>query len=725
MSIIPWLCWIAPFIGFIVTPLIGKKIGRVRDYIEPVFTLISAFCATTLISAIIDGKVIHEEIPWIEELGINIGILIDPLSVIMANVVTWIGFLIMVYSIEYMKDDPSVNRFWTMMNLFVGGMLLLILSDNFVQMFIGWELVGVASFSLIGFYYRDEREYWIENYPPSHCSMKAFVITKIGDLLMLIGALIIYTHSGTLNFVKLAEDLSWVGSLARSGLLLPTLLFLLCGPLGKSAQFPFHEWLPEAMAGPTPVSALIHAATMVKAGVYFIARILPILHYAYWELGYADILLFFYIVAFIGAFTTFLAGSQAIVAKELKKILAYSTISQIGYMMLGLGVAGLLEEYIVGLAAAIFHLISHAVFKALLFLSAGAVIHSVETKYVTEMGGLRRYMRITFYCMLIGAMALAGLPPLSGFWSKDAILLSTALSGRALLLLLGLATAGVTMFYSLRMIGLIFFGEESEHIKEIKSEGHHIHEVNPIMWIPYCVMSILTIIIGIIGPFLEGELHNILALNVVSYTHSYTELVVIRGATELEGELWHILVPLLSIIMLIVGGVPSYIIYIDNRLRPEQIVESSALLKAIYKFLVMRWYINPVYYAVFVDGLINVSTNIYNYLERSLNGFNSVFVKFFTSLALLMFSDIEQRILEGFNASLVQFFKGSSSALFSYMELITLEGFNMNLARFFRTSSQLLRRIQTGILSYNIIEIVIGMLILILFTIFGLLMGGA
>jgi len=702
MSVIPWLCWIAPFVGFAITPLIGRRLGKIGNYIEPVFALISALCATTMIAnVIILGNLIHEEIPWIESLGIGFGVLLDPLSIIMANVVSWIGFLIMVYSIKYMEEDVSISRFWALMNLFIGGMLLLVLADNFIQMFIGWEIVGVASYSLIGYYYRDEREYWIESYPPSHCSMKAFVITKIGDLLMLAGMLLIFLYSGTFSFIELAENLNWVGRLAKVGLLLPTLFLLLCGPLGKSAQFPFHEWLPEAMAGPTPVSALIHAATMVKAGVYFVARILPILHYAAWELGYSDVMNFFYVVAFVGAFTTFLAGSQAIVAKELKKILAYSTISQIGYMMLGLGVAGLIRNYILGLSAVVFHLISHALFKALLFLSAGAVIHATETRYVSDMGGLRKYMPITFYCMVIGAMALAGIPPLSGFWSKDAILLSTAISGRPILLILGLVTAGVTVFYSLRMIGLIFFGRESEHIRWLEAEGHHIHEAHYIMWLPYAIMATLTIIIGAIGPFLEEKLHEVLSINVLSYTHFIMESSNVRPIITPMHEIglpWHIIVPLFSIIMIAIGGAPSYMIYIARKIDPELVVGRSSLLRAIYKFLIMRWYINPVYYIVFVNGLISFSRSAYKYIEIS--------------------------ILEQFNAIFVNFFKRLSDAFFDYVELSIFEKFNISLARLFKVFSRILRRVQTGVLSYNIVEMVIGMLLLILIAMLFIL-GGA
>jgi len=701
MNALPWLCWSVPFIGFFMTAIAGKRIKRIAGLIEPSFAFISAICAILMGFQVFEGGIIHEKVPWIPVLNVNIGVLVDPLSAIMANIVAWIGLLIMIYSVKYMEGDPSVMRFWALMNLFIGSMLLLVLSDNFIQMFVGWELVGVASFSLIGYYYRDEPENWVLNYPPSHCAMKAFVVTKVGDLMMLAGALLIYIYAGTLDFMELANRTDWVGLLSSKGLLLPALLLLLGGPLGKSAQFPFHEWLPEAMAGPTPVSALIHAATMVKAGVYFIARILPILHYVAWTMGYGEVFTFFYVVAIIGAFTTFLAGTQAMVAKELKRILAYSTISQIGYMMLGLGVAGLIKDYVLGLAAAIFHLMSHAVFKALLFLSAGSVIHVAETKNVYEMGGLRRYMPITFYSMLIGALALAGVPPLSGFWSKDAVLLACALSGKIVPLILGLATAGVTMFYSLRMIGLIFLGNKSEHLKGLEEEGHHLHEVHPVMWVPYAILAGLSIAIGISGPFLEKFLHHMLALNLLSQRGAYLELSIgwsIKELTESEGSMmWHVIMPGLSVAMLLLGAVPAYILYVTRSTSPEKLVRENSLLSSLYQFLRMRWYINPMYYAVFVDGLIGLSRGVYAY--------------------------IEDMILEGFNNKFAESFKAVSLSFFHYLEKYTFEGFNNLIVVFFKAASSMLRKAQTGLISINVIEMVIGMLLLTLLML-GFVIGG-
>ncbi len=686
MLLAAWLCWSVPLIGFFIAPLVRKLDGKLRDVIEVSFSFFAAICASMLLPVVIHGEVIHESYTWIPEFDAGIGVLVDPLSAIMANVVAWIGFLIMVYSIKYMEGDPGIPRFWALMNFFISGMLLLVLADNFLQMFVGWEMVGVASYTLIGYYYRDEKEYWVLNYPPTHCSMKAFVITKIGDLLMLSGALLIYAHSGTFSFLKWASDYTWARELSQMGLLLPTLLLLLGGPLGKSAQFPFHEWLPEAMAGPTPVSALIHAATMVKAGVYFVARILPIMHYAAWELGYHEVVIFFEAVALIGAFTAFLAGTQAMVARELKRILAYSTISQIGYMMLGLGCAGMIRDYALGLTAGILHLMSHATFKAPLFLTAGAVIHACETKDVYEMGGLRRQMPITFLCMLLGAMALAGVPPLSGFWSKDAVLATCAAAGAWLPLTLGILTAAVTMFYSLRMIGLIFFGEKSAHLRRLESHGHSVHEAHPLMWIPYAILIGMTCLIGLSAPFLEGILHHALAVNVLTVTRGqlYSAMQTVEHNVQ---STWHLLIPAFSLIALVVGGIPSYYLYVSRKLSPVAIVDRNIIMRAFYVFLRKRWFINPFYYAVFVEGLIKAARATYAIVEIG--------------------------IIERFNRVFANLVKEAANAAFSYIEQLTFEGFNFTMAIIFESLSRALRKIQTGLLSYNIAEIIIGLILLI------------
>ncbi|MBI3841508.1 MAG: NADH-quinone oxidoreductase subunit L, partial [Thaumarchaeota archaeon] len=417
-----WLIFILPFVGSLVTVALRRG-GRLANYVAVGFSFVSASFALSMLLPILTGdsssvldSVIPQSVPWISGLNLAVGVLSDPYTAILTNVVAWVSFLIMVYSLEYMKDDPGSNRYFFFVSLFVGSMQLIVLSDNLLSLFIGWEMVGLCSYALIGHYWKDETKDWVgtpgekalgedQSYSPSHAGMKAFVMTRVGDVAMLAGILILFLYAGTFNYRQLAATSgSWVPALSNAGLLVPVALLIFGGAVGKSAQFPLHEWLPDAMAGPAPVSALIHAATIVKAGVVLVARVAPLFYFAVVtnpSLGIASVEPFFLTVAWIGAFTAFLAATQALVGFELKKILAYSTISQIGYMMMAIGVAGLSTEFVQGLSSGLYHLMSHAIFKACLFLAAGALIHAADSKYISEMGGMRDRMKLTFAAFLI------------------------------------------------------------------------------------------------------------------------------------------------------------------------------------------------------------------------------------------------------------------------------------------------------------------------------------
>ena len=353
-------------------PLFGRISHKLRDYAAVAFAFSAVISAASMIPYILPGGHSPGDIKlatWITFPGqahpLEVGVLVDPLSIIICNVVAFISFLIVVYSTGYMHGDQGLTRYWFFFLFFIGSMLLLVISDNLVQVLIGWEGVGLCSYGLIGYYYRDKKERWLggppptKMFPPSHCGMKAFVVTGIGDVFILGAIFVIFNFAGTFNFVELIETApEWLAAIsAMPGLLALTAVLFLGGPIGKSAQFPLHEWLPEAMAGPTSVSALIHAATMVKAGVYLVARMSPVFYIGYWIEHIPEAQVFFIAIAVVGAFTAFLAASQAMVSVELKKILAYSTVSQIGYMMLGLGVSGLSEgAFVAGLTSGVFHL---------------------------------------------------------------------------------------------------------------------------------------------------------------------------------------------------------------------------------------------------------------------------------------------------------------------------------------------------------------------------------
>jgi len=609
-EILGWMTWIFPFIGALVTPPLAKVSGKARDLGAVAFSFLAALSAGLLIPLALSKPAQDLQVAWIPSLNINAGIILDPLSIIMANTVSWISFLIMVYSLAYMHGDEGLTRYWFFMNFFIGNMLLLVMSDNLLQLFFGWEGVGLCSYALIGHWYKDPVDKWVGTldhtslnvpmaYPPSHAGMKALVVTRIGDIGLLIAIFMMYAYSGTLNFVQLSEDVSWALPIGRMGLLVPLALLFFWGPIGKSAQFPLHEWLPDAMAGPTSVSALIHAATMVTAGVYLAARAGPMFFNAVIEFGQPTY--FFEAIAWVGAFTTFLAASQALVSKELKKLLAYSTVSQIGYMMLGIGAGGLASEFTVGMSAGIFHLMTHAFFKASAFLAAGAILHAVESRFMYDMGGLRKSMKITFASMMIAMLALSGVPPLSGFWSKDAVIAATVLTGQLPLMLFAWGTVALTILYSMKALGLIFLGSPSEHVRKLEAGGHHVHEAPRLMWVPYSILAAATIAIGIAGPWIESYFAHALGLTATAVAEAGPPL---SSAMEEQATL---IGTLGSLTMLAIGGLLGYMLYVSGRLKPKSLVGDRGFARGIYNFLWNRWYINPVYYRVFVNGTLSTA----------------------------------------------------------------------------------------------------------------------
>ena len=608
-EIFAWLTFGFPFMGAVLTPLFGMIHPKLRDYGAVGFAFLGAVSAGLLAPLIMSGTAQDLQVSWIASLGINAGVLLDPLSIIMANVVAWVSFLIMVYSLAYMHGEEGLSRYWFFMNFFIGSMLLLVMSDNLLQLFFGWEGVGLCSYALIGHWYKDPLDKWVGTigdkslnvpmaYSPSHSGMKALIVTRIGDIGLLIAIFMIYAYSGTLNFIQLTQNVSWALPLTQVGLLVPFALLFFWGPIGKSAQFPLHEWLPDAMAGPTSVSALIHAATMVTAGVYLAGRAGPMFYNI--VIQYGQPTFFFEAVAWIGAFTCFMAATQAVVSKELKKLLAYSTISQIGYMMLGIGAGGLASQFVLGLTAGIFHLVTHALFKAAAFLAAGAILHAVESRFMGDMGGLRHSMKITFASMVIALLALSGVPPLSGFWSKDAVITATVLTGQLPLMLLAWGTVALTFLYSLKVIGLVFYSPKSEHVRKLEEEGHQIHEAPALMWVPYVILAVATVAIGLTGPYIESFFRNALA----SATPLAAAAPELNPAVEQNASLT---ATIGSLIMLAVGGFFGYMIYISGKWKTTSIVGARGLGRGVYNFLWHRWYINPVYYRTFVYGTISVA----------------------------------------------------------------------------------------------------------------------
>ncbi|MCX8204161.1 MAG: NADH-quinone oxidoreductase subunit L [Candidatus Nezhaarchaeota archaeon] len=660
-----WLCWIFPMVGALLTPLLSKINPKVRDYGAVFFSLLAALMAASMIPLLFDPhpRIYYHQVEWIKLPGspilseLKAGVIVDSLSIIMANVVAIISFLIMVYSLGYMHGDPSLTRYWFFMNFFIGNMLLLVMSDNIIQMLFGWEGVGLCSYALIGFRYQDSKEDWLtfwvgeppEAYPPSHCGMKAFITTRVGDVCMFIGAFIILALTGTLSFKELMETVQghYFHELVTAHpevlkYLVIAAAFLFGGPVGKSAQLPLMEWLPDAMAGPTTVSALIHAATMVKAGVYLVGRVFPIFYAAAWLGGHVnELVTFFYLVGWIGVLTAFIAGTQAMASSEIKKVWAYSTVSQIGYMMMGLGVAGATTEFAIGYTGGIFHLMSHAMFKAALFLTAGSVIHATESRFFRHYGGLKKHMPITYWCMALAAFSLMGVPVFfSGFWSKDLVLEASLMASISTwpLFVLGVLSVAVTCFYTVRALGLTFFGSESRHIHELELEGRHIHEAPKVMWVPYAALAAATVVFGVGGFFVASWLEKLFHHHLEAWGLGVHVLHVAKEAPKAGYVIPHetaVLITILcSLSMLLAGAIPAYFIYVKRRTPPEKLLEARASLRALWRFLFRRWYVNAFYYKAFVHSVISAANWLFKYLESAvIDKFNYVLAQLSQSIS--------------------------------------------------------------------------------------------
>src|SRR5919202_1113512 len=633
LAISAWLVWMLPFVGAAIIAAVARAAGnRIRDYTAVGFALASAISAATLIPLALSGNEIHSQIPWMPVVNVKSGVLADPLSIIMTNLVAWISFLIFVYSTGYMHGDRDLTRYWFFMLFFIGSMQLIVLSDNLLIVFFGWEGVGLASYALIGFWYHDRKKDYVGvegqiagGIPmwasPTHAGMKAFLMTRAGDVMMLAGMFLIFMHAGTFGFKELAQDPAWAITMSQQNLLVPAAVLLFGGAVGKSAQFPLNEWLLEAMTGPTAVSALIHAATMVKAGVFLVSRIWP-LFYALASVGAFSVEQFFEVIAWVGAITAFLLATQALVNPEIKKVLAYSTGSQIGYMMMALGIAGLSVHFVEGYTAGLYHLMSHAIFKASLFMGAGAVLHTVGSRFMTDMGGLRKYMKKTYIFMLLASLSLAGAPLVtSGFWSKDAIFAAVLESGYAQawpLFAIATVVAAMTAFYSFRMIGMVFFGKKSEYLEEMEHSGHHLHEVSASLWVPFAILAIATIAIGLVGFMFEGQITHLLGGYLAQSFGIGKE-----GALSPEAEgggggntstTFLGLNPIsatASFGAFAIGSVLGYVFYIARKPSPT-IISKNIVTRAIWKFLYNRWYLNSALYW----GAVIVPMAIYRIIWR-------------------------------------------------------------------------------------------------------------
>jgi NADH-quinone oxidoreductase subunit L len=566
-----WVIPAIPAASFVVILLFGKRLPRKGSEVGILALLVSWLLATACAISWIRLPVDHEShlrepvtrgFTWWEAAGAKIGagIHIDGLTVMMLFVVTFISLLVHIYSSAYMKDDRRFTHYYAALSLFTASMLLLVVSDNLLQLLVGWELVGLCSFMLIG--------HWWEEGVNSDAALKAFFTTRTGDAGFMIGIITLFFAADRTFNIAAINHAALEGDIGH-GLLLVGAIALFMGPIGKSAQFPLHTWLPDAMAGPTPVSALIHAATMVVAGVYVVARCYGVFWSAF-SISAGGVNL----VAVIGAITIVIAALLAFVQDDIKKVLAYSTVSQLGYMIMGLGVGAW--------TGAIFHLFTHAFFKANLFLGAGSVSHSGSHHSFDmkkDMGGLREHMPTTYRTFLIGSIALAGIPPLAGFWSKDEILLGAGKNGFTAFMIVGLLGAVMTAAYMTRCVYLTFFGEYRGH--------GHPHESPPAITGPLVVLSFFSIVAGWLAigtKFGHWTINSVIEEAHVA-EHPFSASTAVIGT-------------LAGVIGIALAGA-----YYFRNLGPHRLTERSGAARGGYALLANRYYLDHLYTGIIVGGI--------------------------------------------------------------------------------------------------------------------------
>jgi NADH-quinone oxidoreductase subunit L len=558
-----WLIPALPLAAFLVNGVLGRRLlGPATGQIASIAVGASAVLSIRVLFDVLRLGAEPHTVTLYEWIGVGdlhvpVAALVDPLSAVMLVVVTSVSFLVHVYSIGYMAHDHGIHRFFTWLPLFVVAMLILVLADNYVLMFVGWEGVGLCSYLLIGF--------WFERPEPYVAAKKAFVMNRIGDWGFTVAMILTFMTFGSVAFHDVFER---VGTADPTVVTIIALAFFL-GATGKSAQLPLHSWLPDAMEGPTPVSALIHAATMVTAGVYLVARSTPLFAAA----GPALL-----VVGVVGAITAIFAATIALVQVDIKRVMAYSTVSQLGYMFLACGVGAPV--------AAIFHLATHAFFKALLFLGSGSVIHATEEQDMRRMGGLRRKLPVTYWTMVIAGGALAALPPLAGFWSKDEIVGAAFLNGYPLLWAIGLVTGTLTAFYVTRAIYLTFHGEPRDH-----HLYEHAHESPPVMTVPLLLLAAGSVLAGLIGvPPEAGWIHSFLGPAVAAE----------HGAAEHHAPDYVVIAALAaaSVAAGLVGIAVGHAMYARRRPDPAAVARATG---PVYRLLWNKYYVDELYDRRLVD----------------------------------------------------------------------------------------------------------------------------
>ena len=609
LILIPFL----PLASFLFTLLLGKNLGQ-KAHWPPIIAVVTSFiCALIALNDVLHGTHINSDLyTWFESENFraSVGFLLDELTAVMLIVVTSVSSLVHIYSVGYMHDDPGYYRFFSYLSLFTFSMLMLVLGNNFLQLYFGWEAVGLSSYLLIGFWYHKKSA--------ADAGKKAFIVNRFGDFGFGLGIIIIYLIFGSIHyetvFAQVGDVVGHTFNFLGFNVDLITLIAILlfCGAVGKSAQIPLHVWLPDAMEGPTPVSALIHAATMVTAGVFLVARCNPIFSLSETALN---------LVTIIGALTCFFAATIALVQVDIKRVIAYSTVSQLAYMFIACGVGAY--------GAGIFHLYTHAYFKALLFLGAGSVIHAMSNEQdIRKMGGLRKYLPITYVTFLLASLSISGVPGFSGFFSKDEILamaFASPVGAGKFAWFIGTVVAGMTAFYSFRLFFLTFHGE----FRGTEEQKKHLHESPPTMTIPLILLAIGAVAAGWVGipEILGGSNHWAHFLEgVVGHPHFHLD-----HSTEWALMFTSVAVGLFGIFL-------AYVFYLK---KPEIPVRLGQTFPTLYQILFNKYYVDEFYSAVIVQPTIRCARNVLTaitdgkIIEGIVNGVPRLIGNFSTILAKL------------------------------------------------------------------------------------------
>lgn len=609
----PWLVWIVPSVASLFVPVISKFGRKATNYFVISVSILTVVFAASIVPDVYFEKI---QVPtdittsWIPMLGIRAGVLVDPLSILFANLIAFLGFIVLVYSLDYMKHEEGLTRYYFLMLLFIGSMIGLVMADNFIQMYIFWEIVGLCSYALVSFWYKRPEAV--------KAGIKVFLMTRVGDVSLLVAVLILYINLGTVSFMDVFAQ---AGTMAFPMLTAVSFLTLI-GAVAKSAQFPLHTWLYSAMEAPTSVSCLLHGATMVKGGVYLIART---------HTMFSGIPIWLASVAWIGALTAFLGATLALHTPDIKGVPAYSTVSQIGFMFTAIGISPSAQS--LGYFAGLFHLLSHAFFQGLGFLTVGIIIHQLHTRDMRKMGGLRRDMPLVFALSLIVIFTRSGVPPFASFFSKGLIASSIWSTGNLPLIFLIYAATAVTFAYSLRFLIITFLGKKSDYVGKI-----HIREGPALMLVSSGVLAVLCVFWGFMEGYLIGFMH-------VNLTFDVSRLFSLES--------------LLFLLVLFVGGLPTYFVYYRKSFSPEIFRRGS--WKFVDNLLEKDYYIDVIYKKIFVNGLIRIGWGLFRRFE----------VNSFDKLNYII----------------------ADSTIFVYKRV---------------------RKIQTGILSHNMIYVLLGLIVLLI-----------